>query len=60
MSKQFMEDAQGRQVPLEMVKDIDRLRDQTVASVMEKTFAMRDALKEFKQEIWSDIQEFLK
>ena len=59
MSKQFMEDAQGRQVPLEMVKDIDRLRDQTVASVMEKTFAMRDALNEFKQEIWSDIQEFL-
>lgn len=59
MSKQFMEDAQGRQVPLEMVKDIDRLRDQTVASVMKKTFAMRDALNEFKQEIWSDIQEFL-
>lgn len=59
MTKQFMEDAQGRQVPVEMVKDVDRLRDQTVKAIMEKTFAMRDALKAFKQGVWSDIQEFL-
>ena len=27
MSKQFMEDAQGRQVPIDLVKDIDILRE---------------------------------
>ena len=59
MSKQFMEDAQGRQVPVDLVKDIDILRDQTVRHIMQKTFAMRDTLQKFKQEIWSDIQEFL-
>ncbi|MEL5720101.1 MAG: DUF3164 family protein [Treponemataceae bacterium] len=58
-SNQFMTDAQGRQVPVEMVKDIDKLRDQTVNDIMQKTFNMRDALKAFKKEIWSDIQEFL-
>lgn len=59
MSKDFMEDAQGRQVPVAMVKDVDRLRDQTVNTIMEKTFAMRDSLKAFKRGVWSDIQEFL-
>lgn len=59
MSKQFMEDAQGRQVPVDLIKDIDILRDQTVRDIMQKTFAMRDTLQKFKQEVWSDIQEFL-
>ena len=59
MSKDFMEDAQGRRVPVAMVKDVDRLRDQTVNTIMEKTFAMRDSLKAFKRGVWSDIQEFL-
>ena len=59
MDKQFMTDSQGREVPVSMVKDIDILRDQTVKAIMTKTFAMRDALKSFKQGIWSDIQEFL-
>jgi hypothetical protein len=53
-----MTDAQGRQVPVEMVKDIDKLRDQTVTEIMERTLAMRDKLKAFKAEIWSDIHEF--
>ncbi len=59
MNKEFMTDAQGRQVPVESVKDIDKLRDQTVRSIMKKTFEMRDELKKFKTDIWSDLQEFL-
>ncbi len=59
MNKKYMEDSKGRQVPVELVKDIDRLRDQTVREIMAKTFAMRDELTAFKQAIWSDIQEFL-
>jgi hypothetical protein len=53
-----MTDAQGRQVPVEMVRDIDKLRDQTVVGIMARTYLMRNTLKEFKAEIWSDIQEF--
>lgn len=59
MSKQYMEDSQGRQVPVELVKPIDLLRDQTVKEIMQKTFAQRDLLKKFKEDVWSDIQEFL-
>jgi hypothetical protein len=55
----YMEDAQGRQVPVELVKEIDKLRDQTVKEVMKKTLAMRDTLSEFKKSVWNDIQTFL-
>jgi hypothetical protein len=57
--QKYMEDAQGRQVPVEMVKEIDKLRDQTVREIMAQTFAMRDTLAEFKRRGWSDIQAFL-
>jgi hypothetical protein len=57
--QKYMEDAQGRQVPVELVKEIDKLRDQTVREVMKKTFAACDMLGEFKRGVWSDIQEFL-
>ncbi len=56
---EYMEDAQGRQVPVEMVKPVDILRDQTVKTIMKKTFEMERILKTFKVDVWSDIQEFL-
>ena len=60
MSKEeYMKDAQVRQVPLELIKDVDILRDQTVRAVMKKTFQQRDVLKDFKQSIWADLQTFL-
>ena len=58
-NQEYMEDAQGRQVPIEMVKEIDKLRDQTVREIMKRTLAMRDSLAAFKRGMWSDIQEFL-
>jgi hypothetical protein len=54
-----MTDSQGRQVPVELVKPIDQLRDQTVRSIMERTLRIRDTLQQFKAGIWSDIQQFL-
>jgi hypothetical protein len=57
--QQFMTDAQGRRVPVESIKEVDKLRDQTVKAVMEKTFAARNALAAFKQEAWNDVQTFL-
>ena len=60
MSKQeFMTDSQGRQVPLEMVKDIDKLRDQTVRSVAQKALAMKETLAAFKKELREDLHSYL-
>ena len=59
MSKQFMEDAQGRQVPVSMIKKFDLKRNDLVCSIMERTFAERERLAEFKQQIWEEIQSFV-
>jgi hypothetical protein len=42
-----------------MVSAVDKLRDQTVRSVMERTFAARDALTAFKELVREEIQTFL-
>jgi hypothetical protein len=51
----FMLDAQGRHVPVDMVSAVDKLRDQTVKSVMARIFAARDTLAKFKTEAWEEI-----
>jgi hypothetical protein len=59
MSKQFMEDAQGRQVPVSMIKKFDLKRHDLVCSIMERAFAERERLAEFKQQVWEEIQSFV-
>lgn len=59
MKQEYKTDARGRQIPVEMIKDIDLLRDQTVKEIMRKTLCMRNELFAFKAVIWSDIEEFL-
>ncbi|ERF61908.1 PF11363 family protein [Treponema socranskii subsp. socranskii VPI DR56BR1116 = ATCC 35536] len=59
MSKQFMEDAQGRQVPVSMIKKFDLKRNDLVCSIMERTFAERERLAEFKRQVWEEIQAFV-
>ena len=59
MSKQFMEDAQGRQVPVSMIKKFDLKRHDLVCSIMERAFAERERLAEFKQCVWEEIQAFV-
>jgi hypothetical protein len=54
-----MTDAQGRQVPVEMVRDIDKLRDQTVRAISEKALAARDRLAALKQELRGDLLSYL-
>jgi len=56
---EFMTDSQGRQVPSDMVKDIDKLRDQTVRAIAAKAFAMRDQLAAFKQELREELLAYL-
>ena len=59
MSKQFMKDAQGRQVPVSMIKKFDLKRHDLVCSIMQRAFAERERLAEFKQQVWEEIQSFV-
>lgn len=54
-----MEDAQGRQVPVSMIKKFDLKRNDLVCSIMERAFAERERLAEFKQQVWEEIQAFV-
>ena len=52
--RMYMQDAHGSLIDASMVKPIDRLRDEVVCGVMEKTFAERDRLKKFKSDMGAD------
>jgi hypothetical protein len=55
----YMTDSQGRQVPIDMVSDIDKLRDQTVHAIAQKATAMRDQLAVFKKELRNEMLAYL-
>lgn len=57
--EQFLEDAQGRLVPIAAIKPIDLKRHEAVTSIMADTFKERDRLIEFKKSIWLRVQDFL-
>ena len=59
LPKGYMEDAQGRLVPEGMVKDIDKLRDQTVRSLVQQAAALNEQLRKFKLAAFSDIAAFV-
>jgi len=60
MGKQsYMTDSQGRQVPLDMVKDIDKLRDQTVREIVSKALQMKEQLAAFKNEMRKELLSYL-
>jgi hypothetical protein len=54
-----MMDGQGRQVPENLVSDLDKLRDQTVRSVTAKALAMRDGLAAFKKDLREELDAYL-
>jgi hypothetical protein len=55
----YMTDSQGRQVPEDLVSDLDKLRDQTVKSIMAKALAMRAQLAAFKRDLREEVAAFL-
>ncbi|MDR0718127.1 MAG: DUF3164 family protein [Treponema sp.] len=59
MNDQFMTDSQGRQVPVELVKEIDKLRDQTVRRIADEAMKMKEVLGDFKKRIRDDIYAFV-
>ena len=44
MNKDYLEDAQGRQVPVSIIKPMDLKRHDTVMSIMKEAFAERERL----------------
>jgi len=55
----FMTDSQGRQVPVDMVKEIDKQRDATVRRIADEAVKMKGVLAEFKNKIRDDIMSFV-
>ena len=54
-----MTDSQGRQVPTELVSDIDKLRDSVVREIVNKALGMKDTLTAFKQELRDNLFTYL-
>ncbi|MDR1250893.1 MAG: DUF3164 family protein, partial [Treponema sp.] len=59
MNNETMTDSQGRQVPVELVKEIDKLRDQTVRRIADEAMKMKEILGDFKKRIRDDIYAFV-
>ena len=57
--KEYMTDSQGRQVPAELVGEIDKLRDQTVRGIADEALKMKQILADFKSRIRDDIYSFV-
>jgi len=56
---QTMTDSQGRLVPIDLVKPIDKLRDQTVRLIVGRAHMLRQAVVTFKADTMADLTEFL-
>lgn len=57
--QKFMLDTQGRQVPLNLVKDVDKERDRIVRDIAKKAMEMKDILLAFKESVRDDIYAFV-
>ncbi len=55
----YMQDAQGRLVPAETVRPIDKARDDLVREKVAKALALQKNLRDFKYELLDDINAFV-
>jgi hypothetical protein len=55
----YMQDSQGRLVPTDKVKDLDKLRDQTVRGIVEKARKLQETIATGKAEIREDLVAYL-
>lgn len=54
-NEQFMQDAEGRFVPLKLIKEIDRQRDDLVKEYINKAKELSVKIQTFKKESFNDI-----
>ncbi len=55
----YRKDAQGRLIPEDQIKPVDKLRDELVLSLATKAKALQKQMRDFKQMAYSEIQEFV-
>jgi len=55
----FRRNAKGHLVPVEQIKDIDRLRDDLVLEVIGKVTALQEEMRRIKAEIGTEVEAFL-
>ena len=58
-SEKYMLNNQGAYVPVENVKEIDKLRDQFVRGIVPKFEAMQQQMADLKEEVFTDIAAFM-
>ena len=56
---QFRRNAKGHLVPVEQIKDIDRLRDDLVQEVIGKVTRLQEEMRRVKAEISTEVEAFL-
>ncbi len=54
-----MEDAQGRLVPMDKVKEIDRTRHDLILEKVEKAKTLQGKMRQLKNEIMGDVEAFV-
>ncbi|WP_299734046.1 DUF3164 family protein [uncultured Endozoicomonas sp.] len=55
----YRQDHQGRLVPEDLIKPIDKARDELVAEILSQALPQRDLLAQFKHKTIGDIQAFV-
>ena len=55
----YKKDAQGKLVPVDMIKDIDKQRDELVLGLVKEAQQQHEALVKFKSGAMSNIQKFI-
>ena len=57
--KDYMEDAQGRLVPMDLIKEIDKTRDFLVRDLVHKAMALQDRMIAFKKNAMTEVRAFV-
>ncbi len=52
-------DAKGRLIPESQIKEIDQLRDELVLAIIDRACTLRDDLRDFKADTFSEIAAFI-
>lgn len=55
----FRQDAKGRLVPEDQIKEIDQVRDELVLAIVDRATELRDQLRDFKADTFSEIEAFV-
>lgn len=59
MSQEFMIDAKGRHVPVHLVSDVDKLKDQTIEKIAVYATELSERISRFKSHTYADVYTLL-